>query len=98
MFEDLTLRSTVVGASAIGVYLKRAVTPLPYGPGTRVRHMVGSEQGGGYEWTGDGPIRNGVIALELDDDAHITRFTAMWDASKLTAAAVSGLVGLAVEN
>jgi hypothetical protein len=40
-----------------------------------------------------------VIALELDDDAQITRFTAMWDASRLTTTTTMvALVSLALED
>jgi hypothetical protein len=41
-FEDLTLHTTMVGQQAIGGVLDRAAALLPYGPGTSVRHVVGT--------------------------------------------------------
>lgn len=98
VFEDLTLRTTVVGAIAIGGYLERAIASLPYGSGGKLRHAVGSEQGGGYEWTGSGPVKNGVTALELDPQGRISRVTAMWDASRIDTATITALVGRTIEQ
>jgi hypothetical protein len=38
------------GRLAIGRYLRRALSKLPYGPGSDVLHVVGSEQGSGYDF------------------------------------------------
>ena len=73
---DITLRTKEEGQPAIGRYLQRALAHLPYGPGTAVHHVLGSDQGGGYEWqTDDQPVRNGITALELDRNGLITQFT-----------------------
>lgn len=50
VFEDITLRTRQEGQTAIGRYLQRALEHLPYGPGTTLRHVLGSVEGGGYEW------------------------------------------------
>jgi hypothetical protein len=82
VLEDLTLHIEVVGRQAIAGYLGRAVADLPYGQGARVRHIVGGDSGGGYEWVnGAGPIPRGVSALELNGHGEISRLSSMWDGS-----------------
>ena len=108
LFEDMTTRTLITGRPAIGRYLQRAVSKLPYGPGSEVLHVVGSEQGGGYEWvTGDERVPNGITALQLDrvsDYKHpdvrtpkITRLTTVWDASLLDDSTVQSLAALSIE-
>jgi ketosteroid isomerase-like protein len=99
VFEDLSTRTRVEGRSAIGRYLRRALAELPYGPGATLRHVLGSAQGGGYEWqTNSEPVRNGITALELDGDSAITRLTAVWDASRMSDAAMRWLTTLSIED
>jgi hypothetical protein len=99
LFEDTTLRTREEGQLAIGRYLQRALPQLPYGPGTTLRHVLGSAQGGGYEWQTDGrPVRNGITALELDGTGAITRLTTVWDASRMNDSAVQALAVLSVEK
>lgn len=43
--------------------------------------MVGSAEGGAYEWSSGGRVPAGVTALELDEDGAITRVTVKWDTS-----------------
>lgn len=82
--EDLTLHTQIVGRNAITVFLESSLPLLPYGAGTRLRHVLGSARGGGYEWVADsGAVRNGIVALELGDDGLITRLTTVWDGSLL---------------
>lgn len=97
IFEDLPLRLRVEGRIAITSYLQRAVSSLPYGPDTTVSHVLGSIQGGGYEWkTKHGSaVRNGIAALELDCEGKITRFTATWDGNRLSKSTIRGLAKLA---
>jgi hypothetical protein len=81
VFEDLTLQARIVGAQAVEGFLERAHRLLPYGgrPAT-VRHTVGSAQGGGYEWqAADAPVKQGIVAVELDEQQRITRLTTVWD-------------------
>jgi hypothetical protein len=99
VFEDMTTRTRVEGRLAIGRYLRRALAELPYGPGATLRHVLGSAQGGGYEWqTNSEPVRNGITALELDGDSAITRLTALWDASRMSDAAMRWLTTLSIED
>ncbi len=82
ILEDLTLHTEVVGPQSIAGYLKRAVSGLPYADGARVRHVVGGNAGGAYEWTNSrGPVRRGVSAVQLNAKGQIVRLSSMWDGS-----------------
>jgi hypothetical protein len=84
VFEDMTLRTAVRGRAAIGRYLARAAGDLPYGPGARLRHILGGDLGGGYEWSSHDPsVLYGVTAIELDGNL-ITSATTSWDGSVLS--------------
>jgi hypothetical protein len=99
IFEDTTLRTREEGQLAIGRYLQRALAQLPYGPGTTLRHVLGSVHGGGYEWQIDGqPTRNGITALELDSSGLITRLSTVWDGSRISDSAIQALVALSIES
>jgi hypothetical protein len=98
-FEDMTTRTRLEGRLAIGRYLHRALPVLPYGPGTSLRHVLGSAQGGGYEWQpSSGPVRNGITALELDGEGAVTRLTAVWDASRMPEEEMRSLATRSVED
>lgn len=93
IFEDLTLRTRVEGQIAIASYLQQAILSLPYGPGTEVTHVLGNAVGGGYEWRPTAnAIRYGITGLELDYSGNITRFTTVWDGSRLNQTALQQLV------
>jgi hypothetical protein len=97
VFEDLALRTQIIGRQAIEAYLTRAT--LPYGPGTTIRHTVGSARGGGYEWTRrNAPVDHGIVAFELDDQRQITRLIATWDGAKLDDAAMTRLLTQTLER
>ncbi|MEU9335558.1 nuclear transport factor 2 family protein [Streptomyces sp. NPDC048290] len=99
VFEDMVLHTKVTGPIALRAYLTRALPSLPYGPGTRVRHVVGGALGGGYEWTrATGPVRRGATALELDPDGRITHLTAVWDGSLVPEAELNRLQSLTIES
>lgn len=84
IFEDLTWRTRQEGNLAISSYLERALPFLPYGFGTIVSHVLGSIQGGGYEWQTDGKhVRNGITALELDSSGLIVQLIVAWDGSRM---------------
>jgi hypothetical protein len=51
VFLDRASRVRILGKLAIGKYLSRTLANLPYGKGAKLVHVVGSDQGGGYEWT-----------------------------------------------
>ncbi|MFG2422710.1 hypothetical protein ACGFWD_27145 [Streptomyces sp. NPDC048448] len=83
-FEDLALRTTIVGPLAIDAYIRRSYTTLPYGRGATIRHTLGSPQGGGYEWINNGiAVDQGITAIELDEYQRISRLTVTWDGSRL---------------
>lgn len=98
-FEDVTAHVTLAGPLTIGRYLHRATGLLPYtGPGTRVSHVVGSRQGGAYEWTAGGDVPRGVTVLELDRQGRISRLTAVWDGSLVGTDRLAALSRLAIES
>lgn len=78
VLEDMTLRSQIRGRLAVERYLHRALAALPYGADMAVRHVLGSDQGGGFEWTRGEALR-GITCIELDDCGAITRMTSVWD-------------------
>jgi ketosteroid isomerase-like protein len=97
--EDLALHTTIVGRPAIHGYLGRALSLLPYGQGTSIRHVVGNARGGGYEWTRTGAeVERGVVALELDEQARISRLTTVWDGSLVDDAKLTKLMQAAIEH
>ena len=99
MLEDRTLRIQIVTRSAIERYLSRAATHVPYATGARIRHVVGGDKGGGYEWTStNAQVDHGVIALELDDAGLITRASVLYDGRGLAPADRSMLAALALES
>lgn len=100
VFEDVPAHIQIVGPGSIGNYLTSAASLLPYaGPGTSVRHVLGSDVGGGYEWTAaDSPVPRGVIALALDRWHKITRLTTMWDGSLVGDSTLTSLAQKAVER
>ena len=53
IYADRALRTVILGKLAIGKYLARVLATVPYGKGAKLMHVVGSDQGGGYEWTND---------------------------------------------
>jgi hypothetical protein len=81
VYEDVPAHIQVTSRSSIQAYLARAAAILPYvGHGTGVRHVLGNDSGGGYEWTAaSGPVPRGITALELDPWGKIERLTATWN-------------------
>ena len=94
--EDLALRTTVRGRTAIARYLKRAGGRLPY-QGATVTHVVGADQGGGFEWTATGDVPRGAAALTLDDAGKIASLSIVWDGSLLDDDQITALTALVVE-
>jgi len=81
--EDMALRTQIRGQAAITRYLQRAMPDLPYAQAS-IRHIVGTDQGGGYEWHAEGGAApRGATALELSQDGKITKLTVVWDGSLL---------------
>ena len=67
VYLDRALRVRILGNQAIGKYLTRVLATTPYGKGSKLMHVVGSDQGGGFEWTNDGSsVKRGVVAIDLN--------------------------------
>lgn len=81
VFEDMALRSQLIGRNAVQAYLSRALAMLPYGKGVVFRHVVGSDDGGAIEWTATAaaPVNTGVMGIVLDHDGRIARLTTVYD-------------------
>ncbi len=98
VFEDHSLRTAVHGREAINRYLARAGTRLPYTAGADLRHVVGGEQGGGYEWRTTGrPVLGGVTALDLDESGAITSLATIWDTFALDDDAMRAMTALSTD-
>jgi hypothetical protein len=83
VLEDMTLRTRVLGRIEVSSYLERALSGLPYGEGSVLRHVVGGTGGGAFEWTSaDGLV--GITAFELDPDGLVTRITSVYDGRQLS--------------
>ena len=99
VFEDMTLHTQVIGQLAITGYLQRALPQLPYGYQSAIRHVVGSDLGGGYEWTSSiGSVPRGTLGLELNQQRQVTRLTAVWDGSLLDDAEFNAQLTLTIEH
>jgi hypothetical protein len=97
-FEDMALRTHIRGRAAIIRYLQRALPDVPYANAS-VRHIVGTDQGGGYEWHARGhTVPRGAAALELDGDGKINTFTTVWDGSLLDHTAIKTAAAHAVDS
>jgi ketosteroid isomerase-like protein len=82
VFEDMTLRTRLLGGIETAGYLSRALDSAPYGRASVLRHVVGGGQGGGFEWTAaDGLV--GITAIELGADGLISRVTSVYDGRQL---------------
>jgi hypothetical protein len=100
VLEDMAAHSRVQGQLQIGRYLTRALPTVPYGAGASIAHVVGSREGGGYEWHAAAsatPMRRGNTAIELDNDGKVSRLTVVYDSGLLTYPAYQSLVMLAAE-
>ena len=99
-YEDMALHSELMGHLGIQRYLTRMLPKAPFGPGARLAHVVGSDQGGGYEWWANPafPMRRGNTALALDGQGRIVRLTVDYDASLLPDTDYRALAQLALEQ
>ena len=99
VFEDMTLHLQVIGQLAITGYLQRVLPQLPYGYKSAIRHVVGSDLGGGYEWTSSvGSVPRGALGLERNQNGQITRLTAVWDGSLLDDAGFNAQLTRTIEH
>lgn len=99
-FEDMALHAQILGRLAIERYLTRALGAVPYGKGAALAHVVGSDQGGGYEWkpAASFAMKRGNTALALDRDGKIARLTVVYDSGLLPDARYHALVELSAEQ
>lgn len=96
VYEDLVLRTQVVGNAAIQRYFSRSLASIPLGVGVSRRHVVGSNQGGGIEWIGVNAVKAGVSAILLNSSGLITRMSTMYDGT-LLGSGITPLVALAID-
>jgi hypothetical protein len=99
VYLDRALRVRILGKQAIGRYLARVLATTPYGKGSKLMHVVGSDQGGGFEWTNDGSsVKRGVVAIDLNSAGQIARLDTTWDNSIMSDADLQGLVLQSIEK
>jgi hypothetical protein len=99
VYLDRALRARVLGKLAIGKYLSRVLATVPYGKGSKLRHVVGSDQGGGYEWTNDNnSVKRGIVAIELNGAGQIDRLDTTWDNGVMSDADLQALVLQSIEK
>jgi hypothetical protein len=100
VYEDRTLKTEILGSAAIQRYLVRVLASAPFGQDATLRHVVGGNLGGGFEWVG-GPSSgelSGVTALELNGDGKITRLTVVYDGRQLAADSLAKFAALSLER
>ena len=99
VYLDRALRVRILGKQAIGKYLARVLATTPYGKGAKLMHVVGSDQGGGFEWTNDGSsVKRGVVAIDLNRAGQIVRLDTTWDNSIMSDADLQALVLQSIEK
>jgi hypothetical protein len=99
VYLDRALRARVLGKLAIGKYLSRVLATVPYGKGSKLRHVVGSDQGGGYEWTNEGSsVKRGIVAIEVNGAGQIDRLDTTWDNGVMSDADLQALVLQSIEK
>ncbi|QLL12569.1 nuclear transport factor 2 family protein [Pseudomonas chlororaphis] len=99
VFEDLAVRTQIRGQAAIERYFDRIRSAAPYAMESRLRHIVGSDLGGGFEWYGRAStgVTTGIMALTLDQNGKISRAASMYDGRLLGKSKASDLRSLAAE-
>ncbi len=99
VYLDRALRARVLGKLAIGKYLSRVLATAPYGKGAKLVHVVGSDQGGGYEWTNaDSSVKRGIVAIDLNSAGQIERLDTTWDNGVMSDADLQALVLQSIEK
>ena len=99
VFLDRALRVRILGKEAIGKYLGRVLATAPYGKGAKLMHVVGSDQGGGYEWTNDASaVKRGIVSIDLNDAGQIMRLDTTWDNGLMSDADLQVLVLKSIEK
>jgi ketosteroid isomerase-like protein len=85
VYEDMALRVQLLGRPDIERYLGGALAQAPFGTGSRLRHIVGGDQGGAVEWFAPpgSNVAGGITALEVDAGSRISRLTTVYDSRQL---------------
>lgn len=98
VLDDMSMRTHVIGRIETAKYLDRILGDVPYGRSSTLRHVVGGNEGGGFEWTASSGhnLLVGITALELDPDRLITKITSVYDSRQLTHTQKDALRGAAV--
>jgi hypothetical protein len=98
-YLDRALRVRVLGRLAIAKYLSRVSATIPYGKGAKLVHVVGSDQGGGYEWVNDtSSVKRGIVSIELNATGQIERLDTTWDNGVMSDADLQALVLQSIEK
>ena len=98
-FVDLPGHVRVTGPRHIQSVLAAARGALPYlGHTVQVRHVLGADAGGGYEWTATGALSHGINVLKLDEQGLITSFESMWDGSQADHETLLAIAKAAIER
>ena len=99
VFEDMSLRTQVLGRAGIERYFGRILAQAPFGARSVLRHVVGGDSGGGFEWRAapSSGVEAGITALALDENGRIVRATTVYDGRLLTTEARSALAAAALE-
>ncbi|MPY60530.1 nuclear transport factor 2-like protein [Streptomyces spongiae] len=100
VYEDVPAHIQITSRTSIQTFLTKAASVLPYvGAGTGVRHVLGNDTGGGYEWTAaNSPVPRGITALELDPWGRIERLTAVWNGAYADNAMLTSFAQKAIEH
>ena len=99
VYLDRALRARILGKEAIGKYLGRVLATVPYGKGSKLMHVVGSDQGGGFEWTNDASaVKRGIVAIDLNSAGQIERLDTTWDNGVMSDADLKTLVLQSIEK
>jgi hypothetical protein len=99
VYLDPALRARILGKEAIGKYLGRVLATVPYGKGSKLMHVVGSDQGGGFEWTNEGSaVKRGIVAIDLNSAGQIERLDTTWDNGVMSDADLKTLVLQSIEK
>lgn len=99
VYLDRALRARILGRAAIAKYLGRIAAAVPYGKGAKLVHVVGSDQGGGYEWTNAASsVKRGIVSIELNGAGEINRLDTTWDNGVMSDADLQALVLQSIEK
>lgn len=99
VFEDMSLRTQILGRAGIERYFERVLALAPFGAGSELRHVVGGNSGGGFEWRAapSSGVEAGITALALGENGRIVRATTVYDGRLLAGEERSALAAAALE-